>query len=139
MQSNNFIDQGLIEIPPDLFNKVMLRIDKQKRLMAIRRFSLFSGFLLIILFALIPVWRSFQFDVYQSGLDQYISLLFYNFNFIITEWQNFSLSLLESLPIISTVELLSVVFVLLLVIKSEFKYGKVIFNHSHNFNLANKL
>jgi hypothetical protein len=129
--NNNSINQDLIEVPTDLFNKIMLRIDKQKRCMVIRRFSLISGFLLLILVALVPVWRSFQFDISQSGFDQYISLLFYDFNFIITEWQNFSLSLLESLPIISTIELLSVVFVLLLVIKSEFKYGKILFNHSH--------
>jgi hypothetical protein len=137
--NKNPINQGFIEAPSGLLDKVMLRIDRQKRLMAIRRFSLVSAFLLIILAAIIPIWQSFQFNMTQSGFDQYVSLLFYDFNLIIAEWQNFGLSLLESLPIISTVELLAVAFALLLVIKSEFKYGKIIFNHQHNFNLVNKI
>jgi hypothetical protein len=79
----------------------------------------------------VPTWQSFQANVQQSGFGQYLWLAYTDFQLVLAYWQDFGLSLLESMPTISLVELLSIVFVMVLSLKTLAKYGRwVLLNNS---------
>ncbi len=118
--------QGLdtIKLPPQLLTRVMARIVAEQRLMVLQRLLIPMAVVFVAILTLaIPIWQTFQADVITSGFGQYLALGFYDFKIILTDWQDFSWSLLESLPIISTVELLTVVLGFCLTLKFLFTYG----------------
>jgi len=137
--AKNTYQSSDIEVPADLFKKVMLRLAAEQRLSVIRqRFAWAVVLLVVVLVAAIPVWRSFQLDVSQSGFIQYLSLAYYDYQMVLAYWQDFSLTLLESIPIVSTVELLSVVFLIIAITRSLARYSKVLFFNSSQAMLINK-
>lgn len=88
-------------INPDfekLSAKIMLRIKKEQKILAIKRMFVFSltamGSMVVFIFALEMVGVG----VAESGFLQFLSLLFSDFKIIITYWKSFTFSLLESLP-----------------------------------------
>lgn len=114
-----------IEVPPDLFGKVMSRIEREKNSQALRRrFILAVASFLPFLFIALPAWRSFQINIIQSGFNEYLALLFYDFKIVLANWQDFSLSLLESLPVVSMVVALAVLLGLSLTLKFVIRYGR---------------
>lgn len=118
-----------IEVPADLFNKVMLHLDKERKLQALRkRLILVATSFLPLLAIAVPVWRNFQLDIIQSGFGEYMSLMLYDFRIVLANWQDFGLSLLESLPVISTVAMLTLLLGWLLALKFAVKYGKTFSN-----------
>lgn len=118
-----------IDVPADLLNKVMLRLDKERKLQALRqRLILVAASFLPLLAIAVPVWRSFQLDIIQSGFGEYMSLILYDFKIVLANWQDFGLILLESLPVISTVAMLTLLLGWLLALKFAVKYGKAFFN-----------
>lgn len=118
-----------IEPPADLLNKIMSRLDKEKKLQALRkRLILVAASFLPLLAAAVPVWRSFQLNIIQSGLSEYMGLMLYDFKIVLANWQDFGLSVLESLPIISAVPMLALLLSWLLALKFAVKYGKAFFN-----------
>jgi len=106
----------IIEPPPTLFKKVILAIKKeeaqrQKRLI----FCVFSLFL--ISFTALP----FSFELLlssfkNSGVIYFISTALSNFKLFLNLWQNFSLAILEALPIgeisIFLLNIIAILFVL---------------------------
>jgi len=106
------------EVSPDLFDKVMLRLEVEQRRQALRRrlFVLAAPFL-AALALVVPVWNSFQFNLSHSGFTDYLSLGFYDFKLVAVQWQDFSLSLLETFPMVNSIELLTVVLALLFTLK----------------------
>jgi hypothetical protein len=112
-------------VPEGLFDKVMFRIKIEQRLAIVRRRVIFVVVAFITgLISFIPVWGTFSRAYAQSGFGQYLQLLFSDFSSVIAHWQDYSLGLLESFPVISTVELLSVIFIVLLTLRFVFKYSK---------------
>jgi hypothetical protein len=66
---------------------------------------------------LIPAWKILSSDLAQSGLYEYFSLVFSSGGSVFSYWRELSLSIAESLPTMSIILSLSLVFVLFLSLK----------------------
>jgi len=78
----------------------MLRIADEKRAMATsRRVAVFSLALILSFVGLIPALKAVYFGFVNSGFIQIFSLIFSDTAIVMSLWQNFTLSLLETLPI----------------------------------------
>lgn len=116
-------------VPPGLYQKVMLRITSEQRRRAARlRLLCTVGPFAAAVGLMLPVWRSFQVDIVQSGFAQYVALAFSDFRLVAAQWQDYSLSLLESLPVTSTVELITVLLCMLLSLRLLVRYGQALLN-----------
>jgi len=83
-----------------LLEKIMLRIADEKRAMATsRRVAVFSLALILSFVGLIPALKAVYFGFVNSGFIQIFSLIFSDTAIVMSLWQNFTLSLLETLPI----------------------------------------
>ncbi len=102
-----------IEPPNGLYEKIITRIHKERRLLTIRnRIFIFSVGLLGSLAAFWPAYRAVKIEFLQSGFFQFVSLMFSDFSVVATHWQNFTLALLEALPIMSLIIFFVVLFIL---------------------------
>ncbi len=102
------------ELPARLFDKIIARIQEEERLVSLKKqFFAFSSFAAISLTLFVPVFKSFQAEFAHSGFSQFFSLIFSDLNLIMVNWQDFYLALLESLPILPVLGLLTITFVFL--------------------------
>jgi len=102
-EQNNLPDFGnylLTKIFDRLKYEQELRILKPKFWAAVGTFIFGLG---ILVFGLGVFWRAFA----QAPISHYLSLMFTDFNLIITNWQDYSLGILGSLPLGSLAILLS--------------------------------
>lgn len=107
-----------IEIPQNLLQKILSRIDTEQRLQrARRRLCLAVSMLLPAIFFSVSAWQSFQSELYTSGFFQYVRLLFSDSFAVFTDWQDYSLSLVESFPIANAIELFGIIFIILTSLK----------------------
>jgi hypothetical protein len=120
---------GNIEPPTHLLSKVIARIDKEERLLVLKRrvFVFFVGIIGLIP-ALVYAFRSVQSMLVDSGFSEYSSLVFSDTAIVLNYWQTFFLTLAESFPLMETAIFLGVIFVLLLLIKFAAKDIKIINN-----------
>ncbi len=126
-----------VQVPPELFNKVMRRLELEHKLVIMRRrFTVTAILSLLVLALIVPVWQIFQADLIESGLGQYLAVAFYNYQAAAGNWSDFSLTLLEALPVMSLVELLTAVLAWLVTLKFIVQYSKFISNYSHRFNIS---
>ena len=100
-----------IEPPKELFAKVMKRIHKEERFLAIkRRVAFFSFIMACSAVFFIPAVKMVQAELSESEFAQFFSLLFSDFGIMMASWQSFSLALLESLPVTSIAVFSAVLF-----------------------------
>ncbi len=103
-----------IEPPIGLFEKIMNRIHKEERLLVIkRRIVIFSIGLVGSLSGFIPAFKMARIGFIESGFFQFSSLIFSDFSIVMAYWQSFAAALLETLPIMSIIVLLGILFVFL--------------------------
>jgi membrane protein CcdC involved in cytochrome C biogenesis len=92
-----------------LFEKIMLRIKEEQRIAAVKRIMVVSFVVAAgSIAAFIPVFNAMRASLYDSGFISSFSLIFSDFGVVLSYWQNFSLSLLETFPVLEFVEVLSV-------------------------------
>ncbi|MDD5110663.1 MAG: hypothetical protein PHI63_05645 [Patescibacteria group bacterium] len=125
-----------IEPPPALLGKVLRRIDREKVLYAAKKrlvvFGvLFSGSVV----AGIPMISAFQAQLAQSGFVQYVALLFSDFQSIVAHWQDFGLTLLETLPAITLAGTLTVILTMLISLRAVIGSAQTFFNVSQRHTL----
>jgi hypothetical protein len=120
------VKQFLPEPPQGLFEKILKRIQKERRILFIRHVAIFSTMLFGSLTALIPVSRMLISDFSSSGFFNFFSLIFYGFSSISSYWQSLALILLETLPATSIALFLAVLLIFLQSIKSLSKDIKII-------------
>lgn len=102
----------MVEPSPELFTKIIARIHSEKRILNLkRRLIFFSLGLIISAIALVPAFNTARADFNESGFSQFFSLLFSDFGSVLTYWQSFVLTLLESLPVMSMVVFLFIIFI----------------------------
>lgn len=119
----------------DLYEKVIVRIEAEKqRQIARKRLSLVLMVLLSLSIAAIPVWNAFWISFAQSGFGQYLSLMFSDSRVVMNHWQDFGLSLLESLPVMSVAGFFAILLAFLLTLKFMFKYSKTVFTKLSRIN-----
>jgi len=87
------------------------------------RFKLWAfSFIGLVSFAgLLPIFKTLSSDLSRSGFYEYFSLIFSDSGSVIHFWKEFSLSLLESLPVISAILSLILIFTLFLSLKYALK------------------
>lgn len=132
---NPFIHQRSPEPPKGLFNKIMARIQEERRLLTIkRRITIFSLGVVGSAVALIPTFKMVQTGLYESGFLYFFSLIFSDFGTVVSYWQNFIMSLLETLPVINLVILLIIIFIFMESLKFLVKDVKIIFTATRLIN-----
>lgn len=120
--------------PNDLFDKIMLRLESEKKLSATKRhFFIFSVIMAISAISFIPVLKMMQNELSQTGFFNFVSLIYSDFGLIVSYWQYYSFSLLESLPTTSLIVLSIVSLIFLQSVKSFFQDVKIIF-YQNRFN-----
>jgi predicted neutral ceramidase superfamily lipid hydrolase len=96
----NYIESQ--EPPKGLFDKIILAIKKEQELRHGKR--LLFGFLLLLIISALSTPFSFMLLISQiksSGIHYFISSALSNFNVFISFWKEFSLAILESIPIVA--------------------------------------
>lgn len=92
----------LVEPPAGLFDKIILAIKREQELKQTKK--LLFGFLFLFVASLIMIPLSWTLLIYQleiSGISYFISTALSDFGTFLTLWREFSLAILESLPIVS--------------------------------------
>lgn len=107
-----------IEPPAYLLGKIMERIEKEERILMLKkRIAFFFTGLFGLMTGLIYVFRLAQTTIVESGFSQYFSLLFSDTAIVTNYWQNFFITLLETFPITETAVSLFFILLILQVIK----------------------
>lgn len=103
-----------------LLGKILSRIQAERRLMIIKSAVKFAVFLLFLIGSAVELIPAFEFmrnGLIESGFTQYLNLLFSDFETVVIYWQNFLLTLLESLPVFSIFIFLTVFLIFIESIK----------------------
>jgi len=90
------------EPPQGLFDRIIVAVRKEQEMRRTRR--LLFGFLsvLIVSSVLMPFsWQLLSQQVERSGILYFISAAFGDFGVFLSLWQNFSLAIIESLPVMA--------------------------------------
>jgi hypothetical protein len=93
-----------LEPPPELFDRIILAIKREQELEKTKR--LLFGFLFLFVVSLVATPLSFRMLVSQaksSGTLYFISTAVYDFGTFLNFWKDFSLAILESLPILEII------------------------------------
>lgn len=105
--NQNFIND-LPEPPKELFGRIMSRIRREQKLETVKqRIAIFSIGALASLAAVFPAFQILETELASSGFFSFFSLLFSDFSIVAAYWQNFALSLLETLPIMGLAAVLA--------------------------------
>ena len=109
---------GEIDQPFGLFSRVKLRVSYERTLAIMRKYSVFIAaiFVLAIIFT-VPAWNALLSDIRHSGFVQYLGLILSDFRIVLDNWQDYSLSLLESLPALTVAIFLVIILVILVAIR----------------------
>lgn len=113
------------QLPPDLLNKIMSQIKTERaRSRAIWRFGLSSAIGLFLIWPTAAAWSSLASEFFVSGFSQYARLAFTDFGAIAANWQDYTMSLLESFPILNAATLLLSALALLVSANFVIEYGR---------------
>ena len=115
------------EPSPRLFKAVMERLDRERRLSALRhRLIAANIFLGVCVVCSIPLFRAVAGEFARSGFVQYLSLLLSDFKTVSVYWQDLVLSLAESLPVASAASALGLVTLAGVTLRTIFHYRELI-------------
>lgn len=119
-------------LPPDLLNKVMSAINNERaRLVVIRNLVIASLAGVGAIFSSIFAWISLSREFTASGFGRYFSLVFSDIKIVLPNWQDFSLSLLESFPATNAAVFIAVIVILMVSVKFIVIYGAKISAYRH--------
>jgi hypothetical protein len=84
---------------PELYHRVINRINYEHKLLLLKRkiFGYLAGFVLSFA-AFVPLLGRLHQDMIQSGLPQFFSLIFSDFNSVVSDSVDFFWLILESIP-----------------------------------------
>ena len=105
------------EPPAGLFDRILLAIKREQELRSTKRLAF--GFLALLVISLIAApfsWTLFAGQIQDSGMLQFIEVALSDLGAFFASWQDFSLAIAESLPVmgiaIFTVNMILAVFTL---------------------------
>lgn len=102
-----------IEPPQNLLDKIVRRIYSKQRLSLKRHILIFGIISALSLASLVPIFNMAKANFAASGFFHFFSLIFSDFNIVVSYWKNFSVSLLESLPVTSLMLAFGALFIFL--------------------------
>jgi len=117
------------DLPADLLAKIIYKIKKKQRFLALRNAAMV--FLLGIVGSgavFVPTLQALRTALAESGFFEFLSLLFSDSSVIMANWYNFSLALLESLPVTSVAGFFVIILVFLWSLKFMAQYIKIFFS-----------
>lgn len=128
-----------IPVPVGLLGRVVTRVNEERRYSVFRkRFFVYSAISLMSMAVFVYSVSWLSLSVAESGFGEILGLLGTDFGIVISSWQSYSLSLLETAPVASLTFLLSS-FALLMYfarffLKNSFNLAKLfgIKNLKHN-------
>lgn len=120
-------------LPVGLFEKIIKRIHREKRLRTVRRLAVFSVALVGSIAVIMPAFQAMRTAFSESGFAAFFSLIFSDSAAMLVHWQSFGLALLESLPAMSIIAFLAVIFVLLESLKFLTRDLKAVFTPQNGF------
>ncbi len=95
-----FTHLGPVEPPAGLFDRIILAIKREQELQKTKR--LLFGFLLLLIVSSIATplsWTLLVNQIGNSGISYFISTALSDFGTFLFLWKDFSLAILESLPV----------------------------------------
>ena len=111
--TNNY-QLNLIEPPGGLLQRIMARIQYERRLMSLKkRIIIFSLTLIISLAAVIFISKMTMSVATASGFTSFFSLIFSDLRIVLVNWQSYGLTLLESFPVFGAIGILAAVLILM--------------------------
>ena len=116
-----------VEAPNGLLTKVLNRITKERIRLTERRkfrFGLALGGLVVVVS--FWVWARFWVAISNSGFIEYAGLAVSDFKILAVSWQDFALSLLESLPVVNFITSAGMLILVLLLVRFIAKYRSAI-------------
>jgi len=119
------------EPSPELFLKVMKRIRREERILAIKKIAVLSVVLVASGIALVPAVKMLVQEIQNSGFIQFASLAFSDFETVKAYWQSFALAILQTIPALSLALCLAVLFTFLQSMKGLSKNIKTISSIKH--------
>ncbi len=121
------------KVPEGLLEKIMMKVSLKQRRRAIWEFVCSSLVFVATLGLLVPAVSAAHNAMVSSGFYQYIALIFSNFSEVMSSWQDFMFSLLESLPVFSIIVFLAILFFLLASLRYISRDAKILFHRHHSF------
>ena len=89
------------EPPPGLFERVMKTLRKEQESRQKKRFLFSFSVLLAVSFAAAPLsWNVFINQIESSGISHFISAAFADIGTFFALWQDFTMAVLETLPLL---------------------------------------
>jgi len=93
-----------LELPPGLFEKIVLAIKKEKEFQKTKRLLFSFLFLSIVSIAAMPFsFGMLMNQLKNSGIFYFVSATIGEFGTFVILWQDFTLAILESLPIVEII------------------------------------
>ncbi len=106
----------------ELLQKILSLIATEQKLNRLRwQIGLVSTVSVASVTALLPAIKMFYGDITSSGFARLFSLLFSDPRLIVAAWNDFALSILESMPVMSILLVSSILFLLLGALRILFK------------------
>ena len=98
-------------ISKEIFQNVVNRIDRSIMKQSRFRATMHGILAVLAVVAIVPAFIYFGSEATQSGFLQYISLAVSDSSSIISDWKDLGLSILGSIPIISSVTCLAIIMI----------------------------
>jgi len=116
------------EPPPELFDRIILAIKREEKLRQTKR--LLVGFLFLLIISSVTTPLSFKILITQaknSGIFYFVSSAISDFGIFLALWQDFSLAILESLPVMAIIFFMFSLILFLFTIRFFLYQKKIIF------------
>ena len=104
---------GQQDPPQGLFKKIIGKIDQERLMYAKHRMVLIWVCFASSIGALVAAFIWMRSAFADSGSEEFLSLIFSDFDAIIAHWQSYVIAVLESLPIVNMVAFLIAVLIVL--------------------------
>ena len=114
--------------PEELYGKILFAVDEKRKADSKIRFAIFGFLLLTGILAMIPAWQNLYQSLLESGTWDMVTLFVTNTSQVAGVWQDFLISLIEYMPVLSLVIFLSVLLLSIYSLGSSLRYAKVMFN-----------
>ncbi len=111
-----------LSLPAGLAQTIWAKIQRRQQQRLRARLTLLSASILGSGLTILATARYAVSEIYQSGFLQYASVLFTDSHIALQHWQEFALSLLESLPVVGAALLLGTILVFLISLRSTITY-----------------
>jgi hypothetical protein len=90
-----------VEPPPELFDRVILAIKREQEFQKTKRLLFGFLFLFVVSLTVTPLyWKILVTQAKNSGILYFVSIAVYDFETFLIFWKDFSLAILEYLPIV---------------------------------------